>query len=64
MILPRLFDRLPSPAWPTGFVPLSQHRLKNSLIRRTIPRQQRIMVRPFTGFHLIKKGRKFGIKSL
>ena len=26
MILPRLCDRLPRPAWPTGFAPLSQRR--------------------------------------
>jgi hypothetical protein len=29
-----------------------------------MPRQQCIVVKPFTGFHLIEKGRKFGIKSL
>jgi hypothetical protein len=29
-----------------------------------MPRLQCIAVRPFIGFHLIKKGRRFGIKPL
>ena len=64
MILPRLCDRRQSPVWLIGFAPLSQHRLRNSLVRRDMPRQQFITIRPFTCLYLIKKGRRFGIKPL